>query len=72
MKYVMWIVTSTVLASILTVHADTRIFGGTIHTLDADNPNPDALCVGTDGRFKALAATWVAKQFGACQGPVTL
>ena len=53
MRHVTWAFGTLVLAGILSAKADTRIFGGTIHTLDADNPNPDALCIGTDGRFKA-------------------
>jgi len=56
MRYVIWALGMMGLAGILSAEADIRIFGGTIHTLDAANPKPDALCVGTDGRFKALSA----------------
>ena len=37
------------------VQADTRIAGGTIHTMDPANPNPEAICVGDGGRIKALS-----------------
>ena len=37
------------------VQADTRIAGGTIHTMDPANRNPEAICVGDDGRIKALS-----------------
>ena len=36
--------------------ADTRVSGGTIHTMDPANPNPEAICVGDDGRIKELSA----------------
>ena len=47
--------TALALVSASMVQADTRISGGMIHTMDLANPNPKAICVGDDGRIKALS-----------------
>ena len=47
--------TALALVGAFTVQADTRVSGGQIHTMDPANPNPEAICVGDDGRIKALS-----------------
>ena len=44
--------TALALVGAFTVQADTRVSGGTIHTMDPANPNPGAICVGMTGALK--------------------
>jgi len=55
MRIFRYSLTAMALVGASIVQADTRISGGTIHTMDPANPNPEAICVGDDGRIKALS-----------------
>ena len=55
MRIFRYSLTAMALVGAFTVQADTRVSGGTIHTMDPANPNPEAICVGDDGRIKALS-----------------
>ena len=55
MRIFRYSLTAMALVGAFTLQADTRVSGGTIHTMDPANPNPEAICVGDDGRIKALS-----------------